>query len=182
MVSFANVSIPGTGKLYARFETSMGDMVAELYEDLAPNTVKNFVGLATGQIEFMDPQTRQPTQRPFYDGLIFHRVIPQFMIQGGCPLGTGTGGPGYQFRDEFNKKLRHNTKGILSMANAGPNTNGSQFFITEVPTPHLDDHHTVFGKVIEGLDVITNIANVRRDHRDKPLTPVVIQHVTIYRA
>ena len=182
MPNFDHVSIPGTGKLFVKFETSMGDMIAELYEDLAPNTVKNFVGLATGQIEFIDPQTRQPAMRPFYDGLTFHRVIPQFMIQGGCPLGTGTGGPGYQFADEFNKKLRHNAKGILSMANAGRNTNGSQFFITEVPTPHLDDHHTVFGKVIEGLDIITKIANVRRDYRDKPVTPVVIEHLIVYRA
>jgi len=182
MPDFSHVSIPGNGKLYAKFETSLGDMIAELYENEAPNTVKNFVGLATGQIEFIDPETRQPTQRPFYDGLIFHRVIPQFMIQGGCPLGTGTGGPGYKFADEFNKKLRHDSKGILSMANAGPNTNGSQFFITEVPTPHLDNHHTVFGKVVQGQDVITKIANVQRDRRDKPLTPVVIEHLTIFRA
>ncbi|MBO4349547.1 MAG: peptidylprolyl isomerase [Proteobacteria bacterium] len=179
---FANVSIPGNGKLYARFETSMGDMVAELYEDLVPNTVKNFVGLATGQLDFVDVMTGETVRRPFYDGIIFHRVIPEFMIQCGCPRGTGTGGPGYRFRDEFNDKLRHNVPGILSMANAGPNTNGSQFFITEVPTPHLDRHHAVFGKVIEGVDLVRKIARVRRDHRDKPLEPVVLNHVTIYRA
>ena len=182
MVSFAHVNIPGTGKLYVRFDTSLGDIVAERYEDLVPNTGKNVVGLAAGQIEFTDARTGDPVQRPFYDGLIFHRVIPEFMIQCGCPLGRGTGGPGYQFRDEFHPKLRHNCPGILSMANAGPNTNGSQFFITEVPTPHLDNRHSVFGKVLEGLDVVKKIARVRRDPRDKPLEPVVLEHVTIYRA
>lgn len=179
---FAHVSIPGNGKLYARFETSLGDMTAELYEDLVPNTVKNFVGLATGQLQFVDELTGETTQRPFYDGLIFHRVIPDFMIQCGCPRGIGTGGPGYRFRDEFSPKLRHNAPGILSMANAGPNTNGSQFFITEVPTPHLDNRHAVFGKVIDGLDIIKKIARVRRDHRDKPLEPVILKAVTIFRA
>ena len=179
---FANVKIPGSGKLYARFETSMGDMVAELYEDLVPNTVKNFVGLATGQLDFVDAHTGETVRRPFYDGIIFHRVIPEFMIQCGCPLGRGTGGPGYRFRDEFSDKLRHNCPGILSMANAGPNTNGSQFFITEVPTPHLDRHHAVFGKVIEGADLVKKIARVKRDYNDKPLEPVVLNHVTIYRA
>lgn len=182
MANFSHVNIPGTGKLYVRFETSMGDMVAELYEDLVPNTVKNFVGLATGQIEFVNELTGDVEQRPFYDGIIFHRVIPEFMIQCGCPRGTGTGGPGYKFRDEFHPKLRHNSAGILSMANAGPNTNGSQFFITEVPTPHLDNRHSVFGKVIEGVDLIKKIARVRRDFRDKPLEPVVLEHVTVYRA
>lgn len=179
---FANVTIPGSGKLYARFETSMGDMVAELYEDLVPNTVKNFVGLATGQIPFTDAATGETVQRPFYDGIVFHRVIPDFMIQCGCPLGTGTGGPGYRFRDEFSAKLRHSCGGMLSMANAGPNTNGSQFFITEVATPWLDNRHAIFGKVIQGNELIAKIARVRRDHRDKPLEPVVLDHVTIFRA
>lgn len=179
---FANVSVPGMGKLYARFETSMGDMVAELYEDLVPNTVKNFVGLATGQIPFIDAATGETVQRPFYDGIVFHRVIPEFMIQCGCPLGTGTGGPGYRFRDEFNPKLRHNCGGMLSMANAGPNTNGSQFFITEVATPWLDNRHAIFGKVVQGVELIAKIARVRRDHRDKPLQDVILQHVTIFRA
>ncbi len=179
---FAHVNIPGSGKLYARFETSMGDMTAELYEDLVPNTVKNFVGLATGQIEFTDAHTGEKAMRPFYDGIIFHRVIPEFMIQCGCPLGRGTGGPGYKFKDEFNRKLRHNCGGMLSMANAGPNTNGSQFFITEVATPWLDDHHAIFGKIVDGQDLIKKIANVRRDRNDKPLEDVVLNHVTIYRA
>lgn len=182
MVSFANVTIPGSGQLYARFETSMGDIVCLLHEKLTPNTVKNFVGLATGQLEFTDPHTGQTVKRPFYDGLTFHRVIPDFMIQGGCPIGNGTGGPGYNFRDEFVDSLRHSEPGMLSMANAGPNTNGSQFFITEVPTPHLDRHHTIFGKVIDGMDVVRQIARVRRDHRDRPLEPVMIKHITIYRA
>lgn len=182
MVDFSHVSIPGSGKLYATFETSMGDLTAELYESLVPNTVKNFVGLATGQIPFTNELTGETEQRPFYDGLIFHRVIPDFMIQCGCPRGTGTGGPGYKFRDEFNAKLRHNEPGMLSMANAGPNTNGSQFFITEVPTPWLDNRHSIFGKVVKGVDLIAKIARVKRDRMDKPLEPVYLKHVTIFRA
>ncbi|MFA5624720.1 MAG: peptidylprolyl isomerase [Bradymonadales bacterium] len=180
-MDFSHVSIPGTGELRARFETSMGDIVVVLYEHLVPNTVKNFVGLATGQIEFSDGRGAAPEKRPFYDGLIFHRVIPDFMIQGGCPLGTGTGGPGYRFKDEFTPKLRHDSAGILSMANAGPGTNGSQFFITEGPTPHLDNRHSVFGKVIEGLDVVRAIARVARDRNDRPKEAVQIRHLTIYR-
>lgn len=179
-MDFSNVSIPGQGELRARFETSMGDIMAVLYEALTPNTVKNFVGLATGQIEF-DAGKAGKEKRPFYDGLIFHRVIPDFMIQGGCPLGTGTGGPGYRFKDEFSPKLRHDAPGILSMANAGPGTNGSQFFITEAPTPHLDNRHSVFGKVLEGMDVVHAIARVARDRSDRPKEPVVIRHLTIYR-
>ena len=136
---------PGT---YAVFETSEGKITCQLFPEQAPVTVENFVGLAQGAKEFTDPATRQQVNRPFYDGLIFHRVIPNFMIQGGCPLGSGTGGPGYQFKDEFVKNLRHDRPGILSMANAGPNTNGSQFFITHVPTPWLDQKHTVFGQAI----------------------------------
>ena len=179
---FSEVSIPGNGKLYARFETSLGDIVCLLHESIAPNTVKNFAGLATGQIEFVNAETGAKEKRPFYDGIIFHRVIPDFMIQCGDPLGVGIGGPGYRFRDEFSPKLRHSKPGILSMANAGPATNGSQFFITEVPTPWLDNHHTIFGEVIDGMDVVRTIAHVRRDHRDKPLEPVVLNHVMIYRA
>src|SRR5208282_3543852 len=133
---------------YAIFETSLGEITCELFPQHAPETVENFVGLATGTKEFIDPKTRKPASRPFYDGLIFHRVIPDFMIQGGCPLGTGTGGPGYRFKDEFSKELRHDKPGMLSMANAGPNTNGSQFFITHVPTPWLDGKHTIFGAVV----------------------------------
>ncbi len=180
-MDFSYVEIPGDGKLMVRFETSKGDMIAELYEDLVPNTVKNFVGLATGQIEFTDAKTRQKVKRPFYDGIIFHRVIPQFMIQCGCPLGRGTGGPGYRFADEINAKLRHDSPGILSMANAGPNTNGSQFFITEVPTPHLDGRHAVFGKLVQGLDVLKDIAYVKTDRSDKPLEDIVLKHLVVYR-
>lgn len=182
MVDFSKVTVPGSGKLYARLETSMGDMVVELYEDLVPNTVKNFVGLATGQLESKDERTGESSHRPFYDGIIFHRVIPQFMIQCGCPLGRGTGGPGYKFKDEFHPKLRHSVPGILSMANSGPHSNGSQFFITEVPTPHLDNRHSVFGKVVEGVELIAKIANVKRDRQDRPQEDVVLNHVTIYRA
>ncbi|MDX9719104.1 MAG: peptidylprolyl isomerase [Myxococcota bacterium] len=180
-MDFSHVSIPGTGELRVTLETSMGDITAQLYEQLVPNTVKNFVGLATGQLEYTDPRSGQKVVGPFYDGLIFHRVIPQFMIQGGCPLGRGTGGPGYKFADEFHPKLKHSTPGIFSMANSGPNTNGSQFFITEVPTPHLDGRHSVFGKVIQGLDLISKIARVAAT-RDKPNTDVVIRHVRVYRA
>jgi peptidyl-prolyl cis-trans isomerase A (cyclophilin A) len=136
----------------------MGTIGAVLFEEKAPRTVANFVGLATGSSAWQDSATRGEVERPFYDGLVFHRVIPEFMIQFGCPLGRGTGGPGYTFRDEFGPGLRHDRPGLLSMANAGPNTNGSQFFITEVPTPWLDGKHAIFGEVFEGLDLVADIA------------------------
>lgn len=168
-------------EMYADMDTSMGNIKIRLFHKLTPKTVANFVGLAEGTKAFTDPKTGTSTKRRFYDGLTFHRVIPDFMIQGGDPVGNGTGGPGYSFADEFTPQLRHNKKGILSMANAGPNTNGSQFFITEGPTPHLDNRHTVFGEVIEGLDVISQIANVKRDSMDRPVEPVIIKNVTIIR-
>ena len=169
---------PGT---YAVLETSQGTMVCRLFEKEAPKTVANFIGLAEGTKEFTDPRTAQKAKRPFYDGLTFHRVIPKFMIQSGCPLGTGTGGPGYNFADEFHPSLRHDRTGKLSMANAGPNTNGSQFFITVAPTPWLDNHHTLFGEVIEGQDVAVKISQLARDAHDRPGEPVVIQKVRIER-
>ncbi len=155
-------------------ETSMGTFEAELYAKECPETVWNFINLAEG---------RQETDRSgnFYDGLCFHRVIERFMIQGGCPLGTGTGGPGYRFKDEFDASLRHESEGILSMANAGPGTNGSQFFITLGHTPHLDDRHSVFGKVTKGMDVVNKIASVKTDSMDKPAESVVMNAVTIKR-
>ena len=142
---------------YAIFETSQGNIVIKLLDKEAPKTVENFVGLTEGTREFTDEKTGRKEKRPFYDGLIFHRVIPDFMIQGGDPQGNGRGGPGYKFRDEFDKSLRHSGPGILSMANAGPGSNGSQFFITHKATPWLDDHHTVFGHVVEGQDVVNAI-------------------------
>jgi peptidyl-prolyl cis-trans isomerase A (cyclophilin A) len=169
---------PGT---YAVFETSQGNIVVRLLEKEAPQTVANFVGLAEGTKEFADPRSGQKTKRAFYDGLIFHRVIPDFMIQGGCPLGTGTGGPGYQFPDEFHASLRHSTPGKLSMANSGPNTNGSQFFITVAATPWLDKRHSIFGEVVEGQDVADKISKLPRDSSDRPRTPVTLQHVRIER-
>src|SRR5437879_1819546 len=169
---------PGT---YAIFETSQGAIVCRLFEKEAPKTVANFVELAEGTKEFSDSKTGKSVKRPFYDGLTFHRVIPDFMIQGGCPLGTGTGGPGYKFADEFHPSLRHSGAGRLSMANAGPNTNGSQFFITVAATPWLDKRHTIFGEVVEGQDVADNISKVPRDSNDRPRTPMILQHVRIER-
>ena len=172
--------IPGEGALHARFKTSRGEMVAELYEERVPRTVANFVALATGNVEWMSSDG--PTDRPLYSGTVFHRVIANFMLQGGDPEGTGRGGPGWRFKDEFHPELKHTGKGILSMANAGPGTNGSQFFVCQVPTPHLDGRHAVFGKVVEGLDVIDTIANVATGPGDRPLEDVVLQEVEIYRA
>jgi len=148
----------------AVMETSMGTMKIELYADKTPNTVASFVHLAS---------------KGYYDGLTFHRIIAQFMVQGGCPTGTGTGGPGYNFADEFHADLKHTGAGILSMANAGPGTNGSQFFITLVPTPHLDGKHSVFGKVIEGMDVLKEIGAAKTGRQDKPVQPITIDKLTI---
>jgi peptidyl-prolyl cis-trans isomerase A (cyclophilin A) len=166
---------------YAVFETSLGNIVIKLLDKEAPKTVENFVGLAEGTKEFTNEKTGKKEKRPFYDGLIFHRVIPDFMIQGGCPHGTGMGGPGYKFADEFHPSLKHSKPGKLSMANSGPNTNGSQFFITVAATPWLDNRHTVFGEVVEGQDVANKISTVARDRNDRPSTPVAIQHVKIER-
>lgn len=163
--------------LYAHMETSKGDMLIKLHADETPMTVANFVGLAEGKKE----NDAKPLGTPFYDGIIFHRVIKDFMIQGGDPQGTGMGGPGYNFEDEFDDDLKHDKKGILSMANSGPNTNGSQFFITEVPTPWLDGKHSVFGEVINGLEVVDSIANVKKGAQDKPKEDIIIQHVNIVR-
>ncbi|HYM12103.1 MAG TPA: peptidylprolyl isomerase [Bryobacterales bacterium] len=165
--------------LYATINTSMGAIVCKLFEKEAPLTVANFVGLARGTKEWTDPKTRQKVKRPLYTGTIFHRVIPGFMIQGGDPLGTGMGDPGYKFKDEFDPSLRFDQPGRLAMANSGPNTNGSQFFITVVPTPHLNNHHTIFGQVVEGQEVANKIVAVPRDSNDKPRTPVVIRSIRI---
>jgi peptidyl-prolyl cis-trans isomerase A (cyclophilin A) len=162
-------------------ETSLGTIVCRLLEKEAPKTVANFIDLAEGKKEFTDPKTGQRVKRNFYDGLRFHRVIPKFMIQGGCPRGDGRGGPGYQFADEFHPSLRHAKPGRLSMANSGPNTNGSQFFITVAATPWLDNRHTIFGEVVEGQDVADRISNVPRDSSDQPKTPVVLERVRIER-
>ena len=145
-------------------ETTLGTIEAELFADKAPKTVENFVTLS---------------KKGFYDGIIFHRVIPGFMIQTGDPTGTGMGGPGYKFADEFHPDLKHTSAGIFSMANAGPNTNGSQFFITEVPTPFLDNKHAVFGKVTKGQDVVHSIAVTPRDSSDRPKNAVSIKKITV---
>jgi peptidyl-prolyl cis-trans isomerase A (cyclophilin A) len=178
---FAAESPEKKGPLYATLKTSMGDIVIQLFDDKAPKTVANFVDLATGTKEWTDPKTREKVKRPLYNGTIFHRVIPGFMIQGGDPLGNGTGGPGYRFEDEFHPDLKHSKPGILSMANAGPNTNGSQFFITQKPTPWLDGKHSVFGEVVKGQNVVDAIINVPRDLRDRPMKDVVIQEVIFSR-
>ncbi|MBM64641.1 MAG: peptidylprolyl isomerase [Myxococcales bacterium] len=174
-------------KLFATLITNQGTMIGELFWEKVPNTVANFVELAEGTRGFIDPKLdptlpieKRVVKRPYYDGLIFHRVIPGFMIQGGDIAGTGAGGPGYTFGDEFVKGLTHDGPGIFSMANAGPGTNGSQFFITEKSTPHLNNRHSVFGKLIEGIEVQNKIARVEADN-SRPLEPVVIQKVLIGR-
>jgi peptidyl-prolyl cis-trans isomerase A (cyclophilin A) len=144
--------------VFATFKTSIGDIVVKLLPDKAPKTVENFIGLVEGTREWKDPRSGAMVKKPLYDGTIFHRVIPQFMIQGGDPLGNGTGGPGYKFADEIGPDNKFSKPGLLAMANAGPNTNGSQFFITEVPTPWLDRGHTIFGEVVKGFDLVPKIA------------------------
>ena len=167
--------------VYADFVTSEGNFTIRLFDKEVPNTVANFVGLAEGTKEWTDPRTNQKSHQPYYDGIIFHRVIDGFMIQGGDPLGQGTGGPGYKFADEFHPSLRHTKPGILSMANAGPNTNGGQFFITLGPTPHLDNRHSVFGEVESGMDVVKKIGSTKVGAQDRPVTDIVIESVKIRR-
>jgi peptidyl-prolyl cis-trans isomerase A (cyclophilin A) len=170
---------------YAVFDTTKGKIVCRLTPEASPKTVENFTGLAEGKKPFTDPKTGQQVTRPFYDGLVFHRVIPKFMIQGGDPLGSGMGGPGYKFADEITPDLNFNKPGVLAMANSGPNTNGSQFFITVDATPFLNDrpgsHYTIFGKVVEGQEVADAISTVSRDGNDQPDIPVVMNKVTIQR-
>ncbi len=173
--------VPGQGELRATFHTNRGAFTVTLLEDIAPTTVANFAGLATGQITWTDPRTGKPGSGALYDGVVFHRIIDGFMIQGGDPTGTGRGGPGYNFADECSPKARHDAAGVLSMANAGPNTNGSQFFVTLGPTPHLDGRHTVFGRVIEGLDIVSAIGSTPTDAMDRPLDAVVIERITVAR-
>jgi len=156
---------------FAVFDTTQGKFKIKLFADKAPRTVENFVNLAEGT----------KTGKPFYDGTIFHRVIPDFMIQGGDPEGTGRGGPGYRFADEFHPTLKHSKPGLLSMANAGPNTNGSQFFVTVAATPWLDNKHSIFGEVTEGYDVVEKISKLPRDRGDRPLEEVRVNSVKIER-
>ena len=165
----------------AVFETSMGRIVCELFTEESPKTVENFVGLAEGGKEWTDPRTSQTTTEPLYTDTIFHRVIPDFMIQGGDPLGQGIGGPGYKFEDEVDSHLKFDSEGLLAMANSGPNTNGSQFFITHIPTPWLDGKHTIFGKVVEGQDIVVEIGNVPQGANNRPQTPVTLHRITIER-
>lgn len=188
-MNFPDINVPGNGQLHARLTTTLGEIVVRLEEQRAPNTVKNFVGLATGTIDWKDPKTGASMRgTPLYDGVRFHRVIPGFMIQCGDPLTRytdtanrwGTGGPGYKFADEFHRELRHSGSGVLSMANSGPASNGAQLFITDGPTPHLDNKHSVFGQVVSGQDVVSKIANVRTT-RDRPDQEVVLQKVEIFR-
>jgi len=164
----------------AILKTSLGTIKIKLFKDKAPKTVENFVGLATGTKEWTDPKTGEKVKgKSLYEGTIFHRVIPDFMIQGGDPLGRGTGGPGYRFEDETHPTDSFDKPGILAMANAGPNTNGSQFFITVKPTPWLNGKHTIFGEVTEGMDVVLKISQAPRDAMDKPKTEIKIESITI---
>jgi peptidyl-prolyl cis-trans isomerase A (cyclophilin A) len=178
---FEKLGLRGDQKLHATFVTSLGDIHCTLRHEQTPETVLNFVELAKGSREWTDPRTDKKTSAPLYNGTIFHRVIPGFMIQGGDPLGTGTGGPGYRFADEIDPKHKFDKAGILAMANAGPNTNGSQFFVTVAPYPQLPTNYTIFGEVVDGLDVVKKIGKVKTGPNDRPVTPVVMKTVTIER-
>lgn len=165
---------------HATIHTNRGDIEIELYAERAPTTVENFVGLATGEKSWTDPETDETVDgEPLYDDILFHRIIDDFMIQTGDPLGTGRGGPGYTFADEFHPELRHDGPGVVSMANRGPDTNGSQFFITLAATPHLDDKHAVFGRVSDGMAIVEEIGSVDTDQNDKPLDDIVLESITV---
>lgn len=190
---FPAIDVPGDGALYARFHTTQGTLTARLEEERAPKTVASFVGLAMGTMEWTDPLSNEKvTGSGLYDGQRFHRVIPDFMIQVGDPYSRssedrarsrwGTGGPGYRFSDEIHPALKHDRPGVLSMANSGPGTNGSQIFVTEVPTPHLDGRHAVFGYVVAGVDVIKKLARVPRNSRDVPNQDQLLDRVEIFRS
>lgn len=174
------VTLPSEPGLYAVIYTSMGNIICRLSEKEAPKTVANFRGLATGSKAWTDPATGKTKHAPFYSGTTFHRVIPGFMIQGGDPLGTGEGSPGYEFEDEIDPNLHFDKPGLLAMANSGPNTNGSQFFITVAAAPHLEGHYSIFGQVVSGQDIADSISQVPRDSEDKPLTPVKILRISIH--
>ena len=164
----------------AILKTTLGTITITLFPEKAPKTVENFIGLATGTKEWTDPKTGEKIQgKSLYEGTIFHRVIPDFMIQGGDPLGKGIGGPGYRFADETSKDDNFGKPGILAMANSGPNTNGSQFFITVKPTPWLNGNHTIFGEVTAGMDIVMNISNAPKDGSDRPRTEIKIEQITI---
>jgi peptidyl-prolyl cis-trans isomerase A (cyclophilin A) len=167
--------------VHAEFVTTEGSFTVKLFDQEAPNTVANFIGLAEGTKEWTDPRTRQTVRQPYYDGIVFHRVIAGFMIQGGDPLGQGIGGPGYEFADEFHAGCRHDKAGMLSMANRGPNTNGGQFFITLTATPHLDDRHSVFGEVTAGMDIVRRIGSTPTGRQDRPVKDITILGITILR-
>jgi len=168
------------GDLTATLHTTEGDVKVELYDQRVPRTVENFVGLATGDRQWDHPETGESVDGPLYDDVLFHRVIEEFMIQTGDPTGTGRGGPGYTFDDEFHDDLRHDDAGMLSMANSGPNTNGSQFFITLGAQPHLDGRHAVFGRVVDGMDVVEAIGEVPTDGDDRPREDVLLESVTVH--
>ncbi|HEX3683742.1 MAG TPA: peptidylprolyl isomerase [Bryobacteraceae bacterium] len=173
------VTLPSEPGLYTVIYTSMGNIVCRLFEKEAPKTVANFRGLATGSKAWTDPATAKTKHTALYTGTTFHRVIPGFMIQGGDPLGTGEGSPGYEFEDEIDPNLHFDRPGLLAMANSGPNTNGCQFFITVAPAPHLDGHYSLFGEVVSGQEVADAISEVPRDSQDKPLTPVKIIRISV---
>jgi peptidyl-prolyl cis-trans isomerase A (cyclophilin A) len=168
-------------ELYATLRTTRGDVEIRLFQNHAPKTVSNFVGLATGTKEWTDPRSGEKKMAPLYDGTIFHRVIPGFMIQGGDPLGSGRGGPGYKFGDEFHPELRFDRPYLLAMANSGPGTNGSQFFVTVAPTGWLDRKHTIFGQVVRGAEVIDEISKVSTGAQDRPEVDVVLEQVVVER-
>jgi peptidyl-prolyl cis-trans isomerase A (cyclophilin A) len=188
--TFPAINVPGDGDLYARLHTSMGPIVVRLEEKRAPKTVANFVGLATGTIPWKNPATGKDEAGPLYNGVRFHRVIPNFMVQCGDPLTRspenanrwGTGNPGYRFGDEFHPELRHDGPGVLSMANSGPGTNGSQFFITHGPTPHLDKKHSVFGKVVAGQDVVNKMGGVPKNSQSRPDDDILLEKIEVFRS